>query len=93
MAKIVDDLIITGNRSVVDSVIKLIDDKFMLVTIVDGPCELRFFGNNIIQNDDYTIATNGEDKHNVIDAYPMSRARRRQINEGINDIEKKSVFI
>lgn len=69
LEKIVDDLIITGSPSVVDNFVKLIVEKFKLGTIVHGPGELRFFGLNIIQSDDYTIETNGDGKLNALEAY------------------------
>lgn len=73
LGKIVDDLLIFGSSSVVDNIVKLIYGKFKLGIIVHGPGELRFFGLNIIQSNDYIIATNGADNINALEAYQMSR--------------------
>lgn len=90
LAKIVDDILISGELSLVDSIIEKINSRFTLGTVVHGPNRMRYFGLNIIQDEDYNITVDGDDKLNVLETYPLSRCRRKQVDENVNEIERKS---
>lgn len=90
MAKIVDDIIITGFAYIELRVVKEIYVTFALGSIANGPDHMLFFGLNIEQMDDFSVQTNCDDKLNQLEAYPLSRFRRSQIDQDINPIEKKS---
>lgn len=51
---------------------------------------LRFFGIHACQNEDYTITTDVKDKLGVLNGYSISRHRRHQVTETLNDVEKSS---
>lgn len=73
----------------VRNVIQSIENRFKRGTIAHGPVNLRFFGLNIIHNEEKSIENNGDDNLNVLEAHPISRNRRRGIDEPLNIIEKR----
>lgn len=52
LAKIVDDILISGEPSLVDSIIEKINSRFTLGTVVHGANVMRYFGLNIVQDED-----------------------------------------
>ena len=90
VAKVVDDLMITGKPDARTAFINNFDKKFKLGTVNQGPGSLRFFGINTIQNEDFYISTNADDKLESIQTSFISRLRRKEYSDDINEIEKKS---
>lgn len=45
---------------------------------------------NIVKNENYSISIHADDKLNQLEPYPISRSRRRELSEKMNDIEKKA---
>lgn len=64
--KVVDDILLTGKSTIVDSIIEKINSRFILGTIVHGPGSIHYYGLNILQHDDYTIEVAAEDKINYL---------------------------
>lgn len=77
--KIVDDLLITGEASVVSSFEKTFDNKIKLGTVASGPGVLNFFGIVIEQNHDYLVTIHADDQLRASDCFPLSRLRRCQL--------------
>ena len=55
LAKIVDDIIITGEEDMTAKLISDFNSIFELGSVVEGPGEMRFFGTNIFQNPDMSV--------------------------------------
>ena len=91
IAKIVDDLKIAGEDNCVQHFIEEFDKRFRFGDVKHGPGKLRFFGINTVQNSDFTIETDADDKLDSVTEYPFSRQRRKQFEQPLNQIEK-SVF-
>ena len=90
VCKIVDDFYMTGTDTALRQFINAFNLHFKLGEVVHGPGTLRFFGMNIIQNEDYSISIHADDKLKQLEPFPISRSRRRQVDDKMNDIEKKS---
>lgn len=89
-AKIVDDILVTGDTDMVDKFITGFNSKFKFGTVVHGPGNLRFFGLNLVQNEDYTCEINADDKLHALEPYPLTRLRRREIDAELNAVEKSA---
>ena len=88
MAKIVDDILITGISDDVTSLLREFNKRLKFGTITHGPGRLRYFGFNIVQYEDYTVVIDGDDKLGALSAQPLSRLRRKQLDHVLNDVEK-----
>lgn len=89
LAKIVDDIILTGKDDITEKFLSEFNEIFELGSVVSGPGNLRFFGININQNDDYSIEVNAEDKLLNVNEYKLSPRRKKQYDSYVNEIEKK----
>ena len=87
-AKVVDDIIITGEDEVTCEFITGFEKRFKLGTVVRGPGNLRFFGLQVIQDQDLSITVDGNEKLDKSEPYPVSKVRRKQITELLNAVEK-----
>lgn len=67
--KIVDDFFMTGTDTALRDFIATLNNKLTLGEVVHGPGTLRFFGMNIIQNDDYSISIHPDSKINQLEPY------------------------
>lgn len=56
-------------------------------TVNPGPGTLRFFGSNAIQNDDFTVMTDANDKLESLSDFPLTSPRRKQSDDVLNKIE------
>ena len=90
VAKIVDDMLATGESSYVHSFIKKFDAQYKLGTVNYGPGLLRFYGLNVRQHADFHCTIDGDEKLDALEPVPITRSRRREIDEQLNDIEKSS---
>ena len=90
VAKIVDDMLVTGETSYVKSFVHKFNTQFTLGTVTYGPGLLRFYGLNIRQYDDYHSTIDGDEKMDALDAVPITRSRRREVDEKLNDIERRA---
>lgn len=88
--KIVDDVLFAGQLSFMRTKISEIEKRHELGTIMYGPGEFLFFGLTITQDDYYSTTIHGEEKLNMIESYPLSRTRRRQIDDKLNAVELKA---
>ena len=88
VAKIVDDLKAAGIGQSAKVFVDAFDSRFNLGTVNHGPGKLRFFGINTTQDEDYTIATDANDKLRAVMECPISRQRRKEPELEENAIEK-----
>lgn len=88
--KIVDENLLTGMDSVLRRFLTDFNSKFKLGEVVHGPGSLRFYGNNIIQEEHFSVSIHSDDKLQSLEPYPLSRTRRRQIDERMDNVEKKA---
>lgn len=91
VAKIVDHLKIAGEVNRSQKFIEQFDRRFKFGYVNHGPGKLRYLGINTVQNGDYTIETDADDKLNAAAEYPFSRQRRKQAEQPLNQLDK-SVF-
>lgn len=87
--KIVDDILMEGNDDDMRCFISKFNDTFELGEIVKGPCDLRYYGMNVIQDADFTVPIHADKKLQAIEPYSISRIRRRKCDERVNDVELK----
>lgn len=88
--KIVDDVLMTGPKHVLESVIAKIKSSYKLGTVVFGPGTLLFFGLQISQDTDYSISIQGDDKLSNLQCHPLFRQRMKEGKIELNDVEKSS---
>ena len=88
--KIDDDILITWTDMALKIFIMKFISKYKLGEAVHVPGSLRIFGMNIIQSEDYSVSIHADDKMKSLRPYPLSRTRRRQTEEKMNYVEKKS---
>lgn len=88
IAKIVDDLLLTGAETDTEPVVAEINGCFQFGTIVKTPVVIRYYGLNIPQNDDMYIAIDGDDKLNMPECLPFTRARRSDTDFPLNAVER-----
>lgn len=88
--KMVDDILATGQDDVLKSFVTDFGGPFALGEIMHGPGQLRFFGLNIVQHEDFSCSIDGDEKLGKIEPYPLSRVRRRQSDEVLNAIERSA---
>lgn len=86
-AKFVDDIKITGPRNHPVIFLEKFDIHFKFDPVSRGPWKLRFFGLNTGQDDDMIVQNDGDDKLLAISEFPLSRARRKERETKMNDIE------
>lgn len=90
VAKIVDDLKVAGEGDRAKLFLDKFDKKFKFGNVNHGPGKLRYFGINTIQNVDFTVETNADDKLDGVQEYPLSRQRRKEYNEALTKLEKST---
>lgn len=88
-AKIMDDILVCGEVITFDEVVKLLHRSFSLGTVVHGSGVLHYFGLIITQHKDYSISIEADDKLNGISTCPITRVRRREINDTLSVSERK----
>lgn len=87
VANIVDEILATGKDAVVDKFISDFNAKCNVGTIKNGPGMLCFFSLNIIQNEDCSSSIDCNDKLETLEVNPISRTRRKEQEDSLNDIE------
>lgn len=80
VAKIVDDLLLTGPPHLIPGLFAVIKDKFELGTVCHGPGQLRLFAINFIQHPAMSVSVDADDKLTGISQMAISCLRRRQQN-------------
>ena len=90
VAKIVDDLMVTGEPGEVESFQSGFGKIFKLGTVCSGPGRLRFFGLSVIQAENYSTTVDGDDKLHALETHALTRNRRRQPDDPLNELEKSS---
>lgn len=88
VAKIVDDLKAAAEGDLMKHFLQEFDKRFKFGDVIRGPERLRFFGVNTIQDGDFIIETDGDGKLNAVTEYLISRQRRKQLEQALNEIEK-----
>lgn len=63
---------------------------FKIGEIFHGPGRLRFYALNLIQEENISVTIHADDKLQAMEPYPMTRIRRLQIGEVMDDTEKRS---
>ena len=69
---------------------KKFGDRFKLGSSARGPDWIQFFGLNINQNSDVSSTIDGEDNLTPLEGCPLTRYRRRQHDDSMNDLERSS---
>ena len=92
VAKIVDDILATGENNAVDQLLERFNSKFKFGTVIHGPGRLRYFGFNISQHEDFKCSLDGDDKLFALEPVPLTRLRRKAATENLNEIEKPLIF-
>lgn len=87
VAKIVDDILITGLPQYKEKFTKMISKVYELGTITHFPGSFPFFGLTITQNDDFQIELDAEDKLQNISESMVSRVRRKQAMDKLTSVE------
>lgn len=90
IAKIVDDFLITGEQGVVDKFLSFFDQRYKFGSVSRGPGRLRFYGLDIIQDETLASTIDGDDKLMALEPVPVTRSRRRELTEEMNELEKSS---
>ena len=88
VAKIVDDMKVTGLGMRAKKFLDEFDRCFKLGTVNSGPVKLGFFGINTVQSEDFTVATDADEKLEAVAEYPLTRQRRKECDDDVNVIEK-----
>lgn len=88
--KVVDDILVCGQKTHLDQFVHNISAKYTVGTIVRGPGTLSFFGLTIVQDVDGTIQVSGDEKFAALKAHPLLRARRKQFEDSLNAAEQFS---
>lgn len=88
--KIVDDVLIAGNKNDIADVITKVQRQYKLGTIIYGPGCFLYYGLQICQSSDFTISIHADDKLEQLQGYPITRYRRKQCDDLLNDIEMAS---
>ena len=88
--KIVDDVLITGKLPDIQKFVSKVKEKYELGTVVYGPGDFSFFGLQVIQESDMSITIHGDEKLNSIACFPISRNRRKMVDEILNEVELRS---
>ena len=90
VAKIVDDLLVTGLPEVVRAFLQKFNMRYKLGTVAHGPGRLRFYGMNIVQEDDFSSYIDADDKLASLETFPLTRLRRREVDSPLTTVEKAS---
>lgn len=90
VAKVVDDIKAAGPGDNAVNFFSAFNQMFTLGTINSGPGNLRFFGINVVQQENMTVETNSDDKIDSLFEYSISRYRQKQSECPANEIEKRS---
>lgn len=75
---------VVGPKHIKEKFISQFNHRFTLGTIAHGSGLLRFYALKLVQNDDFTISINGDDKLNALETFPISRPRRKQTIVALN---------
>lgn len=90
VVKIVDDILIGGQLDTVDKIVDQVNHKFKLGTIFHGPGLFRYYGLNILQHEDFSAEIDAEDKLSAVEAFPLTRMRRKEFDAPLNVVERRS---
>lgn len=88
--KIVDDILLTGHDDALRDFINAFNDIYELGEIAQGPGVLIFFGLNLVQDSDFSVTIDAENKLKSIVPYAIKRNRRHQLDKKMNGIELKA---
>lgn len=85
-----DDILACVTDDMLRSFVVEFGEKFKLGTVSHGPGKFGFSGLRIEQYEDFSCSIDADDKLQSLEAYPISRVRRRQIDEEINSLERSA---
>ena len=88
--KVVDDVLFAGETPVVNKIVQAIESRYQLRTVVRGPGRFLFFGLRIEQDENFDITVDADQKLDALEAFPISRARRKNGTHHLNSIEQKA---
>lgn len=88
--KLVDDILIAGDYQPAEDSALSFGEIFELGTTARGPGRLRFFGLNVVQEEDFAVSFDAEDKLDALQLYQLSRISRKQGLEPLNAVELRS---
>lgn len=87
VAKIVGDVLATGEDDNLKQFVKKFDTKFKLGTLSRTSGMLCYFALNIVQHGDMNISVDVRDKKAAIEPFPITCLRRWQVIEPVNSLE------
>lgn len=85
--KVVDDLLLAGSSNALQSTADMMSARYRVGTIVFSPGSFLFSGRRITQYDNHSLAVDAEQKISGINPVPITRVRRRKVEELANVIE------
>lgn len=88
--KVVDDIIVVAESTDLTQFVTQISSKYKVGTVVRGPGSFSFFGLEITQDTDGMIQVSGDEKLLALRPHPISRLRRKEIDERLNAVESFS---
>lgn len=71
--------------------IELFEADFKLGTIIRGSGLTGCFERIVLQNEDFIVRTDDNDKLSAIVCHPLTRRKRHAVYESLNELEKKSL--
>lgn len=86
MAKVVDDLMATGETDHLKQFKTRFEANFKLGTVIYGPGHIRFYGLNINQGCNFSSTIDVEDKLKALETHVLTCHRRREQDEPLNEI-------
>ena len=90
VAKVVDELMIKGEKDEDDIFQRHFGEKFQLGHSATGPGTLQFFGLTVTQSPHMSSMISGDDNPDALEAYPLTFTRRRLQDDPMNEIERSS---
>jgi len=88
--KVVDDILFASELPRLRRIVSAIQGSYTLGTVVYSPGTFKFFGITIHHADDFTIQIHANDKLTACEAYPISRARRKDQTDLLDALERKA---
>lgn len=89
-AKVVDDILATRFLPDLKAFVGRVSSKYELGNVVFSPGTFSFFGLTISHDDSGVVQIHGDEKLSALESYPLSRMRRKHIDDQLNAVERFS---
>lgn len=90
VAKIVGDIKVARKSDRASKFISELNKKFELGTVWSGPDQMRFFGLNLKEADEFTISPDANNELKNVDEFQLLQLCRKEFNNKQNRIEKSA---